>query len=75
MATVPEPPTFALDASVVGRKLRPFEYNLVSRQAARRAFGGDVVPAIEGSTALDEYLEFFQTARDGRRVGIVEIQL
>jgi hypothetical protein len=75
----PEPNDFdcilVLDASVVGRKLRPFEYNLVSRKAARRIFGGDVVPAIEGSAALDEYLGFFQTARDGRRVGVVEIQL
>lgn len=38
-------------------------------------FGGDVVPTIDASKALGEYLEFFQTARDGQRVGIVEIQL
>jgi hypothetical protein len=38
-------------------------------------FGGDVVPAIEGWFALEEYLEFFQTARDGQRVGIVKIEL
>jgi len=38
-------------------------------------FGGDVVPTIDGSKALGEYLEFFQTARDGQRVGIIEIQL
>jgi hypothetical protein len=29
---------------------------------------------IEGSAAMDEYLKFFQTARDGRQVDIVEIQ-
>jgi hypothetical protein len=64
-----------LDDSIRGRKLKPFEYNLVSRKAARRIFGGDIVPAIEGSAALDHYLEFFQTARGGQRVGVVEIQL
>ncbi|MEX2285993.1 MAG: hypothetical protein WD648_02815 [Planctomycetaceae bacterium] len=61
--------------SVLGRQLRPFEYNLVSRKAARRMFGGDIVPAIEGTAALDAYLEFFQTNRNGQRVGVVEIQL
>ena len=66
---------FVLDASLVGRKLRPFEYNLVSRKAARRIFGGDVVSAIEGSKALEVYLEFFQTSRDGERVGVLEILL
>jgi hypothetical protein len=64
-----------LDASAAGRALLPFEYNLVSRKTARRTFCGDVVPALEGSQALMEYLEFFQTARNGQRVGIVEIQL
>jgi Family of unknown function (DUF6932) len=64
-----------LDASVTRRTPRPFEYNLVSRRAARRIFGGDVVPAIEGSAALDEYLEFFQTSRCGRPAGVVEIKL
>ncbi|PON12724.1 hypothetical protein C2W62_38130 [Candidatus Entotheonella serta] len=64
-----------LDPSIVGRSLRPFEYNLVSRKMARRLFGGDVMPALDDSPTLQQYLEFFQTARDGQVIGIVEIQL
>ena len=64
-----------LDPSIVGRSLRPFEYNLVSRKMARRLFGGDVMPALDDSPALQQYLQFFQTARDGQVIGIVEIQL
>jgi hypothetical protein len=75
----PEPNDFdcivVLDSTIVGNPLRPFEYNLVSRKMARRIFGGDVVPALEDSHALQQYLEFFQTSRNGRRVGIVEMQL
>ena len=74
----PEPNDFdcivVLDPSIVGKPLRPFEYNLVSRQMAQRMFGGDVMPALDNSTALQQYLEFFQTTRDGKRIGIVEIQ-
>jgi len=40
---------------------------------ARRLFGGDVLAALEGSGALDEYLAFFQTTRGGQLMGIVEI--
>ena len=64
-----------LDPTIVGQKLRPFQYNLVSRRKARRLFGGDVVPVLEGSKPLLEYLEFFQTTREGERMGIVEIAL
>ena len=64
-----------LDASIVGRDLRPLEYNLVSRKMARRLFGGDVMPGLEGSAALVDYLQFFQTTRDGQQIGIVEIEL
>jgi hypothetical protein len=75
----PEPNDFdcilVLDNSIIGRNLRPFEYNLVSRKAARRIFGGDVFPVFDGSNALHESLEFFQTARNGRRVGVVEVGL
>ena len=75
----PEPNDFdcivVLDSSIVGRSLWPFEYNLVSRQMARRMFGGDVMPALDNSPALQQYLEFFQTTRDGQLIGIVEIQL
>ncbi len=73
----PEPNDFdcilVLDPAIVGAKLRPFEYNLVSRLMARRMFDGDVLSALEGSAALDEYLEFFQTTRKGERMGIVEV--
>ena len=75
----PEPNDFdcivVLDPSIVGKPLRPFEYNLESRQMARRMFGGDIMSALDHSTALQQYLEFFQTARDGKRIGIVELQL
>ena len=75
----PEPNDFdvilVLDASIVQRDLRPFEYNLVSRKMARRLFRGDVMPALEGSAELGEYLKFFQSTRDGRQVGMVEIVL
>lgn len=75
----PEPNDFdvvlVLDASIVQHDLRPFEYNLVSRKMARRLFGGDVMPALERSAALDQYVEFFQITRDGRRVGMVEIKV
>lgn len=64
-----------LDPGIVGIPLRPFEYNLVSRRMARRMFGGDILSALDGSDALDQYLEFFQTTRDGQRTGIVEIGL
>jgi hypothetical protein len=64
-----------LDPSIVGKPLRPFEYSLVSRQMARRMFGGDTMPALDNSTALQQYLEFFQTTRDGKRMGIVGLQL
>jgi hypothetical protein len=47
----PEPNDFdsivVLDPSIVGKPLRPFEYSLVSRQIARRVFGGDIMPALE----------------------------
>jgi hypothetical protein len=64
-----------LDQSVLGTTLAPFQYNLVSRKMARRMYGGDVTPAIEGSAALEQYVEFFQRTRDGKRAGIVEIVL
>ncbi|ETX01252.1 MAG: hypothetical protein ETSY2_37580 [Candidatus Entotheonella gemina] len=42
---------------------------------AQRLFGGDVIPALDYSPALQQYLEFFQTSRDGQVIGMVEIQL
>jgi hypothetical protein len=47
-----------LNSSVVGKALRPFEHNFISRRMARRLFAGDVVPVVDGSQALSEYLEF-----------------
>ena len=41
-----------LDPAILGKLLRPCEYNLVSRQRARRLFGGDVMPALDHSMAL-----------------------
>jgi hypothetical protein len=64
-----------LEPLIVGGALPPFQYNLVSRKMARRMFGGDILPALDGSTALANYLEFFQTTREGWRAGIVEIEL
>jgi len=42
---------------------------------AHRLFGGDVLAALEDSSALNDYLEFFQTSREGEPMGIVEIVL
>lgn len=64
-----------LDEVILAQELPPFQYNLVSRRMARRMFKGDVVPVLEGSAAMQNYLEFFQTNRDGQRIGLVEIQL
>lgn len=75
----PEPNDFdcilVLDPSIVGETLRPFQYNLVSRKAARRIYGGDIAPAVAGSVALTQYVEFFQRTREGKAAGIVEIVL
>jgi hypothetical protein len=64
-----------LDAAIVGMTLAPFQYNLISRRRTRRTYQGDVVAVLEGSAAFNEYYDFFQTTRDGRSVGMVEIIL
>ena len=64
-----------LDPAAVVSELLPFQYNLLSRRMARRMFHGDVIAVIDGSAAMKEFLEFFQTTRDGSRTGIVELQL
>jgi hypothetical protein len=75
----PEPNDFdcllILDPEVRQRELRPFEYRVVSRGAARKAFGGDVIALTAGSSECDEYLEFFAHNRNGDRIGLVEIEL
>jgi hypothetical protein len=64
-----------LDPIIIGRDLQPMEYNLVSRQRARRIHGGDVISVVEGSIDYHEFLGLFQKTREHKRVGIVEIQL
>ena len=64
-----------LDPSIEGQNLRPMEYNLVSRQRARRIFGGDVISVAEGSVDYHGYLALFQSTRADERLGIVEIEL
>jgi hypothetical protein len=75
----PEPNDFdcilVLDPSIVGTELPPYEYNLMSRKLCRRKFAGDVISALDGSRALQEYLEFFQISREGQPMGIVELDL
>lgn len=46
-----------------GAELLPFQYNVLSRRAVRRRHGIDLLVAVEGSTLLDEYVEFFSQVR------------
>lgn len=75
----PEPNDFdcilVLDSSITGHDLTPMEYNMVWGERARRIFGGDVFPVLEGSPKMDRFVEFFQSSRYGVRVGMVEIEL
>ena len=64
-----------LDVAVLKDSLPPFQYNLVSKKMAQKVFKGDVFPVFEGSRSFNDSLEFFQTTRDGKKMGIVEIQL
>lgn len=64
-----------LDPEVRQRELRPFEYRIVSRSMARKAFGGDVIALTAGSSECAEYQEFFAHNRNGDRIGLVEIEL
>jgi hypothetical protein len=75
----PQPNDFdcilVLDPFILGHDLPPTEYNLVSIDAARRLFGGDVFPIVDRTPILSEYVEFFQFTRGRERVGIVEIDI
>jgi hypothetical protein len=75
----PEPNDFdcilVLDSSIEGQNLSPIEYNMVLPRMARRLFGGDVVPVIEGTDLFHESLGFFQATRSHEPMGIVEIEL
>lgn len=64
-----------VDSSIRGRDLQPVEYNLASRQKARRIFGGDVITVIEDSIEYQRYFLFFQSNQDKERVGVVEIEI
>jgi hypothetical protein len=73
----PEPNDFdcllVVDAQQFPKELRPFEFRVLSRRAAAKDFGGDVVTVAEGSELHRHYLHFFQTTRDGTPVGMVEL--
>jgi hypothetical protein len=51
-------------------------FRLIDRALLRMVAAGDYFPSqdVEGETGLP-FVEFFQTTRDGRRVGIVEVDL
>ncbi len=73
----PEPNDFdcllVIDRERFPKEIRPFEYRVVSRRAAAKDFGGDIITVVEGETLHVRYLDFFQTTRDGVPVGIVEL--
>lgn len=64
-----------MEFSILTKTLTALEYNLVSRRAARRLYGGDVVSVLPGSEQYFQYLDFFRTNRDGEKVGVVEIDI
>lgn len=45
------------------RELRPMEYNVQSRRAVKKRYGFDVLPAILGSEAYEEYVSLFSQVR------------
>jgi hypothetical protein len=55
------------------KEVRPFEYRVLSRRRAAKNFGGDVITVVENDPLHRRYLDFFQTTRDGKKVGIVEL--
>jgi hypothetical protein len=64
-----------LDPTIRDHVLRPAEYNLASRQMARRMYGGDVIPVFEGSLDYHRYMTLFQVTRGREPIGIVEIEI
>ncbi len=56
-------------------RVRPEDQRLVYGRLARRAFGGDIFPIIEGSAGLQEAIAFFSKSRSGKEVGLVEVIL
>ena len=48
-------------------ELLPMEYNVQSERMVRRLYGFDVLPAIDGSLAYKEWIEFFSQVRGDDR--------
>ena len=44
-------------------ELRPMEYNVQSKRAVKKRYGFDVLPAILGSEAYEEYMRLFSQVR------------
>ncbi len=64
-----------VDPAAADAELRPFEYNLLNVKAAKRRFGGDVFSVREGTPLHERLWSFFQSTRQGERVGIVKVTL
>ena len=73
----PDPNDFdcllVFDQTPASANLRPFEYNILSRSVARRRFGRDVVAVLAASPRYEDYWVLFQTNREQKQVGIVEV--
>ncbi|MCI0489605.1 MAG: hypothetical protein L0229_23700 [Blastocatellia bacterium] len=58
--------------------LTPSQYIIADRAALNRVFKGghlDVIVVREGTGRMQTAIEFFQTNRDNKRVGIVEVKM
>ena len=58
--------------------LTPTQYAVTDRSALRRVFKTDaldIVTVRSGTTQMDLVLEFFQSKRDNKQVGVVEVKL
>jgi hypothetical protein len=64
-----------LDPAAADAELRPFEYNLFIVKAAKRRYRGDVFAVSEGTPIHNQLWDFFQSTRQGGRVGIVKVTL
>jgi uncharacterized protein DUF6932 len=64
-----------LDPAAADAELHPFEYNLFVVKAAKRRHGGDVFAVYEGTSNHVRLWDFFQSTREGGRVGIVRVTI
>lgn len=67
-----------LSEEVEPGELMPHQYNVTRRSALRRVLKGtdiDVVVARQGSTQAKIAVEFLQTNRDNKSVGVVEVRV